>query len=292
MSNFVIDIKNLCRSFAEKEVLRDVSLAVPEGGVFGLIGSNGAGKTTLIKHILGSHYAQSGSVSVFGFDPVLEPVQVLSKIGYMSEDRDVPSWMRVQEIIDFTKSFYTKWDSSYAEDLLHLFELNPKQRIRNLSRGQTARICLLLALAHRPQLLILDEPSSGLDPIIRRDILSAIVRTTADDGRTVFFSSHLLDEVERLADRVAILHQGRILFHDTLDSLLASFRRVTLLFTESHASAPELDGSLMCRGQDREWTYVHRGDREQLVQAAEKANAQIVVEHSLNLDDVFVSCVH
>ncbi len=292
MSNFVIDIKNLCRSFAEKEVLRDVSLAVPEGGVFGLIGSNGAGKTTLIKHILGSHYAQSGSVSVFGFDPVLEPVQVLSKIGYMSEDRDVPSWMRVQEIIDFTKSFYTKWDSSYAADLLHLFELNPKQRIRTLSRGQTARICLLLALAHRPQLLILDEPSSGLDPIIRRDILSAIVRTTADDGRTVFFSSHLLDEVERLADRVAILHQGRILFHDTLDSLLASFRRVTLLFTESHASAPELDGSLMCRGQDREWTYVHRGDREQLVQAAEKANAQIVVEHSLNLDDVFVSCVH
>ena len=292
MSNFVIDIKNLCRSFAEKEVLRDVSLAVPEGGVFGLIGSNGAGKTTLIKHILGSHYAQSGSVSVFGFDPVLEPVQVLSKIGYMSEDRDLPSWMRVQEIIDFTKSFYTKWDSSYAADLLHLFELNPKQRIRTLSRGQTARICLLLALAHRPQLLILDEPSSGLDPIIRRDILSAIVRTTADDGRTVFFSSHLLDEVERLADRVAILHQGRILFHDTLDSLLASFRRVTLLFTESHASAPELDGSLMCRGQDREWTYVHRGDREQLVQAAEKANAQIVVEHSLNLDDVFVSCVH
>ena len=292
MSNFVIDIKNLCRSFAEKEVLRDVSLAVPEGGVFGLIGSNGAGKTTLIKHILGSHYAQSGSVSVFGFDPVREPVQVLSKVGYMSEDRDVPSWMRVQEIIDFTKSFYTKWDSSYAAELMHLFELNPKQRIRTLSRGQTARVCLLLALAHRPQLLILDEPSSGLDPIIRRDILSAIVRTTADDGRTVFFSSHLLDEVERLADRVAILHQGRILFHDILDSLLASFRRVTLLFTESHASAPELDGSLMCRGQDREWTYVHRGDREQLVQAAEKANAQIVVEHSLNLDDVFVSCVH
>jgi ABC-2 type transport system ATP-binding protein len=210
----------------------------------------------------------------------------------MSEDRDVPSWMRVQEIIDFTKSFYTKWDSSYAADLIQLFELNPKQRIRTLSRGQSARVCLLLALAHRPQLLILDEPSSGLDPIIRRDILSAIVRTTAEDGRTVFFSSHLLDEVERLADRVAILHKGRILFHDTLDSLLASFRRVTLRFTESHASAPDLAGSLSCRGQDREWTYVHRGDRKQLVQAAEEANAQIVVEHSLNLDDVFVSCVH
>ena len=292
MSDFVIDIKNICRSFGEKDVLHDVSLAIPEGGVFGLIGSNGAGKTTLIKHILGSHYAQSGSVSVFGFDPVREPVQVLSKVGYMSEDRDVPSWMRVQEIIDFTKSFYTKWDSSYAADLIQLFELNPKQRIRTLSRGQTARVCLLLALAHRPQLLILDEPSSGLDPIIRRDILSAIVRTTAEDGRTVFFSSHLLDEVERLADRVAILHQGRILFHDSLDTLLASFRRVTLRFTESHVSAPDLAGSLISRGQDREWTYVHRGDREQLVQAAEKANAQIVIEHSLNLDDVFVSCVH
>ena len=133
MNDLVIDIKNLSRRFGDKQALQDVTLRVPRGGVFGLIGSNGAGKTTLIKHILGSHYAQSGSVSVFGFDPVAEPVQVLGRIGYMSEDRDLPSWMRVQEVIDFTKAFYPGWDLGYAGQLRELFELDPKQKIRNFT---------------------------------------------------------------------------------------------------------------------------------------------------------------
>lgn len=187
MSDHVIDIEHLSRSFGKTQALQDVSLRVPRGGVYGLIGSNGAGKTTLIKHILGSHYAQSGSVSVFGLDPVTDPVGVLGRIGYMSEDRDIPAWMRVQEIIGFTRSFYPAWDTGYAAELLELFELDPKQKIRYLSRGQAARVCLLLALSHRPELLVLDEPSSGLDPVIRRDILTAIVKTTSDDGRTVLF---------------------------------------------------------------------------------------------------------
>lgn len=288
MSDLVIDIRHLSRSFGKTEALRDVSLEVPQGGVFGLVGSNGAGKTTLIKHILGSHYAQSGTVSVFGLDPVAEPVKVLGRIGYMSEDRDIPNWMRVGEIIDFTRSFYPAWDNHYAAELVELFELDTKQKIRHLSRGQAARICLLLALAHRPELLVLDEPSSGLDPVIRRDILTAIVRTTADDGRTVLFSSHLLDEVERLADRVAILHQGRIVLDESLETILESFHRVTLRFDESSAVAPSLRGAMHSEGKGSEWTYVYRGSKNQLVENTRQLNAKIVAEVPLSLDDIFV----
>jgi ABC-2 type transport system ATP-binding protein len=157
-----------------------------------------------------------------------------------------------------------------------------------LSRGQTARVCLLLALAHRPELLVLDEPSSGLDPVIRRDILTAIVRTTADEGRTVLFSSHLLDEVQRLADRVAILNHGRIILSDPLDTVLESFHRVTLRFDRSSDLAPSLVGAIESKGHGHEWTYVYRGDREQLIQAAKSLNAQIVHEVPLSLDDIFV----
>lgn len=288
MSDHVIDIEHLSRSFGKTQALQDVSLRVPRGGVYGLIGSNGAGKTTLIKHILGSHYAQSGSVSVFGLDPVADPVGVLGRIGYMSEDRDIPAWMRVQEIIGFTRSFYPAWDTGYAAELLELFELDPKQKIRYLSRGQAARVCLLLALSHRPELLVLDEPSSGLDPVIRRDILTAIVKTTSDDGRTVLFSSHLLDEVERLADRVAILHQGRILLDQPLETIFESFHRVTLHFEDAQLEAPDLKGAIQSQGKGRDWTYVYCGEKEQLTQAAKGLRAQIVAQGPLSLDDIFV----
>jgi ABC-2 type transport system ATP-binding protein len=288
MSDFVIDIQHLGRSFGKTEALQDVSLQVPRGEVFGLIGSNGAGKTTLIKHILGSHYAQRGWVKVFGLDPVAEPVKVLGRIGYMSEDRDVPSWMRIGELIDFTRTFYPAWDSGYATELTSVFELDVKQKIRDLSRGQTARVCLLLALSHRPELLVLDEPSSGLDPVIRRDILAAIVRTTTDEGRTVLFSSHLLDEVERLADRVAILHQGRILLDQKLEDIYESYHRVTLRFDRSFSIAPALEGSLHSDGNGNEWTYVVRGQKDQLLAASSQLNATVVAELPLSLDDIFV----
>jgi ABC-2 type transport system ATP-binding protein len=156
-----------------------VSLTVPTGGVFGLIGANGAGKTTLIKHLLGMLRAEQGSVRVFGQDPIENPVGVLGRIGYLSEDRDLPDWMRVSELMSYTQAFFPNWDERYAEELREAFDLNPNARIKTLSRGQRARAGLLAALAHRPPLLVLDEPSSGLDPVVRRDILSAIIRTIA-----------------------------------------------------------------------------------------------------------------
>ncbi|MBU6172739.1 MAG: ABC transporter ATP-binding protein [Planctomycetes bacterium] len=288
----VVDIRKLDRSFGPKRALQDITLQIPRGKVLGLIGGNGAGKTTLIKHILGAHYAESGSVRVFGFDPVTHPVEVLGRIGYMSEDRDIPYWMRVQEIMNYTRSFFPKWDASFAEELREMFDLDPKQRIRTLSRGQTARVCLLVALAHRPELLVLDEPSSGLDPVVRRDILAAIVQTVADEGRTVLFSSHLLDEVERLADRVAILHEGRVLLEGELDTIQESFRRITLRFEHAFPEAPSILGAIEYRGSGHEWTYVCRGDREQLIQAAKTVKAEVVHETPISLDEIFVCSVN
>src|SRR5213593_675148 len=232
MSDPVIAVSALTRRYGARTALASVTLAMPRGAVYGLVGANGAGKTTLIKHILGLLRAESGSVRVFGLDPVADPVAVLSRIGYLSEENDLPGWMRVDELIRYTSAFYPKWDDGYAEELRQAFALDPAAKIRNLSRGQRARAGLLIALAHRPELLVLDEPSSGLDPIVRRDILGAVIRTIAHEGRTVLFSSHLLEEVEQVADHVTMIHQGKVVLSAPLDAMKQSHRCVTVRFPE------------------------------------------------------------
>jgi ABC-2 type transport system ATP-binding protein len=221
VSEPVIQVSELSRRFGAKTALNSVTLALPRGGVYGLVGANGAGKTTLIKHILGLLQAEGGTVRVFGMDPVADPVAVLSRIGYLSEDNDLPGWMRVDELIRYSRVFYTNWDDDYAEELRRSFALDPSAQIKNLSKGQKSRAGLLVALAYRPELLVLDEPSSGLDPIVRRDILGAVMRTIANEGRTVLFSSHLLDEIEQVADHVTMIRQGTI----ALSAPLADIKR-------------------------------------------------------------------
>lgn len=285
----LVEIRRVTRQFGSKTALNDVSLTVPRGGVFGLIGGNGAGKTTLIKHILGMLKAQSGSISVFGLDPVKNPVGTLGRIGYLSEDRDLPNWMRVGELMRYTQAFFPTWDEKFAEELREAFDLDPLARVKNLSRGQRARAGLLVALAHRPELLVLDEPSSGLDPVVRRDILGAIIRTIADEGRTVLFSSHLLDEVERVADRVAIIHQGRVMLTASMDEVKDTHRRMTLRFGQTLDRAPSLVGALSAAGEGAEWTYVCSGESEQLRRAAEAIGATVVGDDALSLDEIFVT---
>jgi ABC-2 type transport system ATP-binding protein len=219
VSEPVIAVADLTRRFGDKAALSSVSLSIPRGAVYGLVGANGAGKTTLIKHILGLLRAEHGTVRVFGRDPVADPVGVLSRIGYLSEQNDLPDWMRVEELLRYSRAFYAGWDDAYAEELRQTFGLDPRAKAKTLSKGQKARLGLLVALAYRPELLVLDEPSSGLDPIVRRDILEAIIRTIADEGRTVLFSSHLLDEVERTADHVTMINQGRIVLSGPLTEL-------------------------------------------------------------------------
>jgi ABC-2 type transport system ATP-binding protein len=210
VSESIIEVSELTRRFGATTALDSVSLSVTRGMVHGLVGANGAGKTTLIKHVLGLLRAESGSVRVFGLDPVADPVGVLSRIGYLSEERDLPGWMRVDELFRYSRAFYPDWDDAYARELQNTFALDPTAKIKNLSKGQKARAALLIALAYRPELLVLDEPSTGLDPIVRKDIVGAIIRTIADEGRTVLFSSHLLEEVEQVADHITMISRGRI----------------------------------------------------------------------------------
>jgi ABC-2 type transport system ATP-binding protein len=220
--SIVVEVSKLSRRFRDKLALNDVDLHLERGSVHGLVGANGAGKTTLIRHLLGLLRAESGTVRVFGVDPVEDPPAVLSRIGYLSEEPDLPGWMRIDELMRYTRAFYPAWDEHFAQELRDRFALDPAARIKTLSKGQKARAGLVVALAHRPELLVLDEPSSGLDPIVRRDILGAVLRTIADEGRTVLFSSHLLDEVELVADHVTMIRDGRILESAPLDQLKAA----------------------------------------------------------------------
>ena len=230
MSQPVIDVSELTRRFGAKTALASVSVSVPRGAVYGLVGANGAGKTTLIKHVLGLLRPQGGSVRVFGLDPVAEPVAVLSRIGYLSEENDLPGWMTLDELIRYSRALYPCWDDAYAEELRRTFALAPAATIKTLSKGQKARAGLLVALAYRPELLVLDEPSSGLDPIVRRDILGAVIRTIAHEGRTVLFSSHLLDEVEQVADHVTMISHGKVALSAPLDAIMQSHRSLDEAF--------------------------------------------------------------
>ena len=291
MSESVIEIRGLTRQFGKKAALHDVSIQVPRGCVFGLVGENGAGKTTLIKHVLGLLKAQVGSVRVFDRDPVEDPVGVLSRIGCLSEDRELPDWMRVDELLRYMQAFYPTWDERYADELCRSFELEPRQRVGTLSRGQRARAGLVTALAHRPDLLVLDEPSSGLDPVVRQDILGAIVRTVAEEGRTVLFSSHLLDEVERVADRIALVRDGRLVMSGALDQIKQSHRRFIVRFTQPHYSPPKFKGAIGCTGEGLEWTFLANGGSEELRQVVMENGGTIVEETAPSLEEIFVSHV-
>jgi ABC-2 type transport system ATP-binding protein len=289
MTDTIVALQHLSRHFGDTAALLGVTLSIPRGGVFGLVGENGAGKTTLIKHLLGLYKADVGSVTVFGMDPVRDPAAVLGRIGYLAEDRDLPDWMRVHELMRYTKAFYPRWDDRFAEELLQTFDLRRDQKIRTLSRGQRARAGLLIALAHRPELLILDEPSSGLDPGARQDILAAIVRTIADEGRTVLLSSHLLHEVQRVADQVMMLHRGRLVWNEPLDSLLTRHHVITLHWPEAVAVHPVLPGALWWSGEGTEWTCMCDGEWTRLKEAAAAAGATIMEQRPPSLEEVFLA---
>ena len=289
MEQTVVDVNGLSRSFGTKVALEDVSFHAVVGQVHGLVGANGAGKTTLLKHLLGLLRATTGSVRVFGLDPVRDPVGVLSRIGYLSEERELPEWMSVNELMRYTQAYHPSWDASYARELLETFRLDPSKKVKELSKGMRAQAGLVAAVAHRPELLILDEPSSGLDAVVRRDILDAIVRAVADDGRTVIFSSHLLDEVERMSDHVTMIHGGRVTLSGALDEVRRGYQRSRVRFAEHFEHPPMLDAALSMEGGGRTWGVVHSGSLEQFHHSVLALGGEVVESRDATLEEIFLA---
>ncbi|MHC1767875.1 MAG: ABC transporter ATP-binding protein [Verrucomicrobiia bacterium] len=282
----VVRLESISRRYGSKLALDRVSLNVPRGVVLGLVGANGAGKTTLIKHVLGLLRAKEGTVRVFGLDPVAHPVEVLSRVGYLSEDRDLPPSMSVGELLRYNPAFYPGWDTEYAESLREQFRLPASAIVRTLSKGELAKAGLLVALAHRPELLVLDEPSSGLDPIVRRELLEAVVRSVVREGRTVLFSSHLLDEIARVSDHVAMVAQGRLVLDGPLHDILDTHRRLVVRLPDA-VPARGFPGALSITGGPEEWTVICNGANAAFRRALDVAQGEVVEESEATFEEIF-----
>lgn len=225
-----IETKGLGKIFNGRRVLKDISLAVPRGSIFGLIGPNGAGKTTTIRLLLGLLQPDSGCARVLALDSQSQAIALREKVGYVAEENSFFPWMRVDELVSFHSSFYPHWDAQRARHLLEDFDLHPGAKIRELSKGMRTQLGLTLALAQRPELLILDEPTTGLDPVWRRRFLQTLTREAAAGETSVLFSSHILSDVERVADWVAILVKGSLKVVRPLDDFKYNERVIRVVF--------------------------------------------------------------
>jgi ABC-2 type transport system ATP-binding protein len=289
MSELLVEVRGLSRHYGNNVALDAVDFSITAGRVYGLVGANGAGKTTLLKHLLGLLRPQSGTVRVFGYDPVADPVKVLQRIGYLSEHREMPEWMRVSELLRYLQAYHPTWDMKFAYELVDTFKLDDSKKISSLSQGMRAQTALIAALAHRPELLILDEPSNGLDAVVRRDIVDAVIRTVAEDGRSVIFSSHLLDEMERTIDHVTMIHKGKISFDCELDSIKETHRFTRVHFGEPQPRLPDLAGVLMAEGSGRAWNIVHENPLDAFRTEAARAGGEIAESRQATLEEIFLA---
>jgi ABC-2 type transport system ATP-binding protein len=228
ISDPAIDLQAVYKSFGSTHVLQGVTLQVARSKTFAFLGRNAAGKTTLIRMLLGLLQRDDGAIRVLGLDPQRDPLELRRLVGYLAEDQTMYGWMRVDEIVRFVAPFYPTWDHDLALRYLRDFELPLRTRIKHLSKGQNVRLGLVLALAHRPELVILDDPALGLDPIMRKQFNRDLITHLQCEGRTVFYSSHLLYEVEPVADEVAILHEGRIVRQAETESLRGDVKQIIM----------------------------------------------------------------
>ena len=255
----VITTNNLSRRFRKVEAVKNLTLSVEAGTVYAFLGPNGAGKTTTIKLLMNLLRPDSGEARVLD-TPSLElgPAQ-FRQIGYVSENQKQPEWMTVGGFLDFCRPLYPTWDRDLEKKLLRQFDLPLDRRLSKLSRGMKMKAVLLSSLAYRPRLLVLDEPFSGLDPLVREEFVGGLLEITEREGWTIFLSSHDMAEVERLADTVGVIHDGRLRISESVDTLENRFRRVSVEnFTSSgiplpaHYLAVETDATRL-RFVDSQW---------------------------------------
>jgi ABC-2 type transport system ATP-binding protein len=235
--NPIIETVNLSRRYGRTEAVRDLSLAVPEGTIFAFVGPNGAGKTTTIKTMMNILRPSRGRATVLGVDSLrLGPAQ-FQQIGYVSENQEIHDWMTLRELLAYCAPLYRTWDASFADTLRRQLDLPLDRRIKEFSRGMRMKAALLSSLAYRPRLLVLDEPFAGLDALVRDEVIQGVLELADQSQWTVFISSHDIDEVERLADWIGVINDGRLTVSEPVASLLARFRQVEVTF-EGDASLP------------------------------------------------------
>ena len=251
MSGPALLLEGVTRRFGRKVALDRLDLEVPEGVVVGLLGRNGAGKTTLLRLATGVLWPDAGRVRTLGLDPVTHGLEVRARASLLAEESALYPWMTVGQIVSFAAALSKTWDGALARDLMRKLELDEKAKIKTLSRGTRAKVSLLLAVASRPSLLLLDDPTSGLDPLVRREVLETLLETVVGEGGSVLYASHLIGDVERIADRVAVLDRGRLALEGGLEDMKARTARLTAVFAGAAAVPHQIPGLLDVRVEGR-----------------------------------------
>jgi ABC-2 type transport system ATP-binding protein len=294
MTDFVIETHQLCKSFKDQPALRGLDLHVPAGSIFGFLGRNGAGKTTTIKTLMGLLRADTGSAHVFGV-PVTDAdsaAGVRRRIGFVTEDKELYPYMTVEQIIRFTRPFFPDWRRDLEQRYLQMFELPKARKIPDLSKGMRSKLMLLLAIARGAELLILDEPTDGLDPAATEGVLRELVSITSSSGITIFFSSHQLSEVELIADHVGIVDHGRMVVLGCLDDLKARYQRVHVVL-ESGAEPPVRwpEGAESIRQEGRVVSMLCSHNAEAIVEQARSIPGATVERFPVTLKEIFLEHV-
>jgi len=290
MTESAITIEGLHFSYGKKHVLKGVDLEVPKGSIFGFLGRNGTGKTTTIKTLLGLQKPHSGRCVIGGLDSFAETLEVRRRIGFMAEDQQMYGWMTISRIIKWVAGFYPYWDYKFADELADMLGLPKNTKVKALSKGQNSSLALLLALGHRPDIVILDDPTLGLDPIARKDFLRHVIELLQSNGVTVFFSSHLLYEIEPVADHIAILDKGVIIKASRTAQLRESVRKFVLT-PKQEVNFSGLAGILdILKVGDNVSITVEDCDDEKRNQL-KSMSINGMTEVALNLDEIFEAYV-
>lgn len=288
MSENVIVTHRLTKHYGHKRVVDSLDLRVPRGSVYGLLGRNGAGKSTVIKMLMGLVQPDYGRVELLG--ETIDQLQsaTRAKIAYLAEGHPLYGWMTIGEAVRFTRAFYPTWNHTLCEQVLDCFELSQRQKIRTLSRGQQAQVSLALAISPDPELLVLDDPTLGLDTVVRRDFLESLIQIIQRQGRTILFSSHLLGDVERIADRIGVLVKGVLRVDCPTDHFRNSIKKIVLEFAGVPPDAPSCAGLISVRqvGPSLELVLVGYDDAQR--EAIEALDPRSIEVLHLNLEDAFI----
>jgi ABC-2 type transport system ATP-binding protein len=291
MSEPVIAVRGLVKSFGryrQKSVLQGVDLALAPGMVMGLVGTNGEGKSTLIKCLLGLLKPSGGEIRVFGEDPWDLSPQSKARIGYVPQEPALLPWMTVRQQLAYAAAFFPSWDTALAAELVDRWDLPWDECVGPLSLGQKQKVAIVLALAHRPELLILDEPVASLDPVARRRFLESLMQTAETGDRTILFSTHITSDLERIASHVAMLKDGRIAVCEELDHLKDRVKRIRISAGEDLPRSFAIGGALRTEIQGRSALVAMASVDDGLVQELRtRWNADVAVE-DLNLEEIFM----